>query len=157
MDSAGLSDEHASRSLIERSARDRRGRGYRSETVRPGGVHVRQAGPTPATAAQAVGEVEPAATVAEAADQRQADYFLRLLSQNRRVIEHRIEGYHKAIASADASGNTEGAYGLRRMARIDEREREMLSGLIENLHRRFPARTAAEVPAVARRSRVAAR
>jgi hypothetical protein len=130
--------------------------------VRTGAVHGRQAAatatPTLVAANRPSGEVEPAATVAEAADQRQADYFLRLLNQNRCVVEHRIEGYHKAIASAEASGNTEGACGLRRMVRIEEREREMLSGLIENLHRRFPARTPAEVPAaIHRRSRLAVR
>jgi hypothetical protein len=163
MDSAGLSDERASRSIVERGARDRRVRRPRSGTVRTPAVHGRQAAatattPTLVTANRPTGEAEPATTVAEAADQRQADYFLRLLNQNRRVVEHRIEGYHKAIASAEASGNAEGACGLRRMARIEEQEREMLSGLIENLHHRFPARTPAEVPAaIHRRSRVAAR
>jgi hypothetical protein len=162
MDHAGLSDER-SRSVVERNARDRHGRRLRSGTVRPGGVHVRQAGPTatsnPAAVAarQSSVDIDPATAVAEAADLRQADYFLRLLNQNRRVVEHRIEGYHKAIASAEASGNTEGASGLRRMARVEEQERAALNSLIENLHRRFPGRTPAETPAAPRRSPLAVR
>jgi hypothetical protein len=100
---------------------------------------------------QTTGEADRVATVAEAADQRQADYFLRLLNQNRRVVEHRIEGYRKAIAGAEASGNTEGAATLRRMARIEEQEREALSTLVDKLHRRFPAPSATEVAASPRK------
>jgi hypothetical protein len=163
MDHAGLSDERASRSVVERDARDRHGFRPRSGAVRPGGAHVRQVGltatlnPTLVTAGRPSGEIDPATAAAEAADLRQADYFLRLLNQNRRVVEHRIEGYHKAIASAEASGNTEGASGLRRMARVEEQERATLNSLIENLHRRFPGRTTAETPATHRRSPLAVR
>jgi hypothetical protein len=103
------------------------------------------------------GDVDRAIAVAEAADLRQADYFLRLLSQNRRLVEHRIEGYHKAIVGAEASGNTEGASGLRRLARVEEQERDTLTSLIEKLRRRFPTRNAAEVPAMPRRPRLVVR
>ena len=163
MDHAGLSDERASRPAVERSAWDRRGGRPRSGTVRQGGVHVRQAGaaatstPTVVTANRPSAGIDAATAAAEAADLRQADYFLRLLTQNRRVVEHRIEGYRKAIAGAEVSGNTEGASGLRRMARVEEHEREALSGLIENLHRRFPGRSTADVPAMPRRSSLAVR
>jgi hypothetical protein len=163
MDHAGLSDEGASRSVVERSAWDRRGGRPRSGSVRPGGVHVRQAGvtatPTPAvvTADRPSAGIDAATTVAEAADLRQADYFLRLLTQNRRIVEHRIEGFRKAIAGAEVSGNTEGVSGLRRMARTEEQEREALNGLIENLHRRFPGRSTAEIPAIVRRAPLAVR
>jgi hypothetical protein len=103
------------------------------------------------------GDVDRAAAAPDAADQRQADYFLRLLSQNRRVVDHRIDGYHKAIAVAEANGDTEGACGLRRMARIEEQDRNTLDGLIENLHRRFPARAAGEVSSIPPKARLAVR
>jgi hypothetical protein len=103
------------------------------------------------------GDGDRAAAAPDAADQRQAEYFLRLLSQNRRVVDHRIDGYHKAIAVAEANGDTEGACGLRRMARIEEQDRNTLDGLIENLHRRFPARTAGEVSSIPPKARLAVR
>jgi hypothetical protein len=152
MDSAGLSDERGSRSVAERAAREWHGRRPHPGTVRPGPPHAHQAGAMPAN--RPSGDVDRAIAVAEAADLRQADYFLRLLSQNRRLVEHRIEGYHKAIVGAEASGNTEGASGLRRLARVEEQERDTLTSLIEKLRRRFPTRNAAEVPAMPRRPRL---
>lgn len=158
MDSAGMSDERAPRSVAERSASDRRGRRPHGGTVRPGTAHARQGGVTPlASVSRTTGEADRVATVAEEADQRQAEYFLRLLNQNRRVVEHRIEGYRKAIAGAEASGNTEGAATLRRMARIEEQEREALSALIDKLHLRFPAPSATEAAAGPRRPRLVVR
>ncbi|MEC4762031.1 hypothetical protein [Mycobacterium sherrisii] len=94
---------------------------------------------------------------ADTADQRQADYFLRLLIQNRRLIEQRIEGYYKAIALAEAKNDEETASVFRHTARIEEEERETLDALIENLHRRFPIRMAPDVPAAPRGPRVLAR
>jgi hypothetical protein len=155
MDSAGLSDEGDSRSVTERAAREWRGRRPHPGTVRPGPVHAHQTGVMPAN--RPTSDVDRATAVAAAADLRQADYFLRLLSQNRRLVEHRIEGYHKAIFSAEASGNTEGASGLRRLARVEEQERDTLTGLIEKLRRRFPTRNAGEVPAMPRRSQLVVR
>jgi hypothetical protein len=155
MDSAGLSDERGARSVAEREAREWHGRRPHPGTVRPGPVHAHQAAVMPAN--RPSGDVDRATAAAAAADLRQADYFLRLLSQNRRLVEHRIEGYHKAILGAEASGNTEGASGLRRLARVEEQERDTLTGLIEKLRRRFPTRNAAEAPAMPRRSRLVVR
>jgi hypothetical protein len=95
-------------------------------------------------ASRPAGETDRVAAIAEAADQRQADYFLRLLHQNRRVVEHRIEGLRKAIAGADANGTAEGASNLRRLARVEEQERQALTALIDKLQRRFPAPVPAE-------------
>jgi hypothetical protein len=83
--------------------------------------------------------------VAATADRRQAEYFRRMLNQNRRHIDHRLAEYQRAIATAEGAGDAEGAAGLRRMARVDEQERRTLDGLIEKLQRRFPPRNA--VPA----------
>jgi hypothetical protein len=152
MDPAGLSD---ARSVAERAAREWHGRRPHPGAVRPGPAHAHQAAPVPAN--RPSGDLDRAIAVAAAADLRQADYFLRLLSQNRRLVEHRIEGYHKAIFSAEASGNTEGASGLRRLARVEEQERDTLTGLIEKLRRRFPTRNAAEAPAMPRPSRLVVR
>ncbi|WP_096439405.1 hypothetical protein [Mycobacterium shigaense] len=110
--------------------------------------------PASTAVSPAAGESDRARAAADAADQRQADYFLRLLNQNRRVVEHRIEGYRKAIAGAEAAGNIEGAGALRRMARVEEQEREALTLMIEKLHCRFPA-PGTEV--AAHRSRLVAR
>jgi hypothetical protein len=126
MDVAGLSDERGTRSVaghVSNGVRDRRGRRPRSSAVRPGPVNVRQPGPNAATA-----------------DHRQADYFRRVLVQSRRHIEHRLGEYPKAIAATEAAGDAEGACNLRRMARIDEQERQALDGLIDKLQRRFPPR-----------------
>lgn len=82
--------------------------------------------------------LSPAAV--ETADHRQADYFRRILVQTGRQIDHRLGEYQKAIAAAVAAGDPEGAATLRRMARGEERERQALDGMIENLQRRFPPR-----------------
>jgi hypothetical protein len=87
------------------------------------------------------GHVEQSAAAVQTADHRQADYFRRLLAQSGRHIDHRLREYQKAIATAEAAGDAEGASGLRRMARIEEQERQTLDRLIENLQRRFPHRT----------------
>lgn len=81
---------------------------------------------------------------AATADHRQADYFLRLLAQNRRLSEHRIDQYHKAIAVSESNGDVEGAANFRRMMCSEEQDRQTLDGLIEKLRRRFaPSRRAA--------------
>ena len=102
-------------------------------------------------------DVECAAAATETADHRQADYFLRLLTQSRRLSDHRIGEYHKAIARAEADGDAEGASVFRRMARIEEQDRRTLDGLIENLHRRFALRAPGEAPPVPRRARLVVR
>lgn len=86
-------------------------------------------------------DVTLSATAVETADHRQADYFRRILVQSRRQIDHRLGEYPKAIAAAEAAGDAEGAAGLRRMARSDEREGQALDGMIAKLQRRFPHRS----------------
>jgi hypothetical protein len=103
------------------------------------------------------GDVECPASANETADYLQAEYFLRLLAQSRRHIDHRIAEYHKAIATAEAAGDTEGAATLRRMERTEEQDRQTLEGLSQNLCRLFPVRTPGEVPHVPRGARLAVR
>ena len=103
------------------------------------------------------GDVECPASANETADYLQAEYFLRLLAQSRRHIDHRIAEYHKAIATAEAAGDTEGAATLRRMERTEEQDRQTLEGLSQNLRRRFPVRTPGEVSHVYRGARLAVR
>ena len=103
------------------------------------------------TVSRAADGVESAATASGTADHRQAEYFLRLLAQSRRHIDHRICEYQKAIALAEAGGDSEGASGLRRMARIEEQDRQTLDRLIDKLHRRFSLRAPGEVPPIPRR------
>jgi trans-aconitate methyltransferase len=103
------------------------------------------------------GDVESAAAAHETADYLQAEYFLRLLAQSRRHIDHRIAEYQKAIATAEAAGDTEGAATLRRMERAEEQDRQSLDGLIQNLHRRFPIRAPGQVRQVPRGARLVVR
>jgi hypothetical protein len=112
---------------------------------------------TTVTMNRTAGDVDRSIAAAETADQRQADYFLHLLTENRRLIDHRIVGHQKAIATAEANGDAEGACAFRRMARIDEQDRQTLDGLIENLHRRFLLRAPGQVPPIPRRARTAVR
>ena len=109
------------------------------------------------TVHRSAGDVAPSAAVAETADQRQAGYFLRLLTQSRRHIDQRIGEYHKAIALAEAAGDTDGAGSLRRMAHLEEQDRQSLDGLIENLRRRFPVRAPGGPAHLPRRPRPAVR
>ena len=88
---------------------------------------------------------ESAAAAAETADRRQAEYFLGLLMQRRRLVDHRIEQYRKAVAAAQNGGDAECSYGLRRMAHAEE-DRRTLEDLIQNLRRRFPRQDPGGVP-----------
>jgi hypothetical protein len=81
--------------------------------------------------------VDHLAAAAETADRRQAAYFLRLLSRSRRLADYRIGKYRRAVAAAEANGNVGRAADFRRLLRIEERDRQVVDGLIENLHRRF--------------------
>ncbi|OBG34649.1 hypothetical protein A5673_21690 [Mycobacterium sp. E3198] len=145
MEVAGLSDERATRPAAGHASggvRDRRGRMPRSSAVRPGPVNVRQGGAMPGvTVNRPARDVTLPAAVVETADHRQADYFRRVLVQSRRHIDHRLGEYQKAIAAAEAAGDAEAAGSLRRMASSEERERQVLDGMIENLQRRFPHRS----------------
>jgi hypothetical protein len=104
-----------------------------------------------------VGDVDSSTAAPETADHRQAEYFLRLLTQSRVLSDHRMDRYHKAIATFEANGDGEGAASFRRMASIEEQDRQTLDSLIENLRRRFPLRAPSEVPPIPRRARVAVR
>ena len=81
-----------------------------------------------------------AAVPAADADQRQAEYFLRLLAHNHRHVGERIDRYQRTIASAQASGVSDDASGIRHMMRIAEQEQQALGGLIDRLQRRFRIR-----------------
>jgi hypothetical protein len=102
-------------------------------------------------------DVDRSSAAAETADHRQAEYFLRLLTQSRRLSDHRIERYQKAIATFEANGDVEGAASFRRMARSEEQDRQTLASLIENLRRRFAPGAPSEVSPISRRARVAVR
>lgn len=148
MDFAGLSDERDARSVAAHTssgARDRRGRHPRGAAVRPGPGYVRQSGSS-ITTSRPLGGLDRSAVAADTADQRQADYFLRLLTANRRLLDQRIDGYRKAIAVAEARGDGESAIVFRRTARVEEQERKALDDLIEKLQRRFVVQPTAEVP-----------
>ena len=156
MDVAGLSHERGGRAGAARrptSARDR-ARPH-ARVVRPESPHV---GEGPSSSAPpvdrptgAVDSVAPAAS--DLADQLQADYFKRLLVQKRSLIDRRIDDYQKAIAIADARGDIEAACGLRRLAKVEEQDRQTLDDMIEKLRRRFPLRASADGAAHAPRPR----
>ncbi|CQD22601.1 hypothetical protein BN000_05662 [Mycobacterium europaeum] len=95
--------------------------------------------------------------VADVADRRQADYFVRLLSQNRRLIDQRIDDYQKAIATAQANGDVDAVGNLRRMARIEEQDRDSVDGMLEKLRRRFARSSPGQPPAPPARPRAAIR
>lgn len=155
MDFAGLSEDPDARPVAPHrssGAGGRLGRTPHVAAVRPVPGHVRQAGSL--TANRPPAAVDRVTYASDTADQRQADYFLRLLTANRRLIDQRIDGYHKAIAVAEAKGDTESACVFRRTARIEEQERKALDGLIENLQRRFVVQSTADVPPAPRPTRL---
>ena len=160
MDFAGLSDERAARSfatLKSSGARDRRTRRSRRSMDSSEPVRGSQGNSTPSvTVSLPAGDSDSSSAAPAMADHRQADYFLRLLAQNRRLSEHRIDQYHKAIAAFEADGDAEGAASFRRMVCSEEQDRQTLDGLIENLRRRFASSAPSEVPSIPRRARVAA-
>ncbi len=139
MDLPGLSHEGGSTSVAVRGssgARDRRAGRPRGATVRSESLHVIAPASTSAAAIEAPVE-HPATAAPDTADQLQADYFLRLLTQNRRLIDQPIDEYRKAIAAAEAKGDAEGALAFRRMMLGEEQDCQSLDGMIERLRRRF--------------------
>ncbi|BBY00388.1 hypothetical protein ACKUT9_05830 [Mycobacterium seoulense] len=155
MDVAGLSHERSTRPGVARatSSRDRR-------TLRPHTGVGRPEPPRPIQAAapstgRLAADVDPAAP--DAADHRQADYFLRVLSQNRRLTAQRIDDYQRAIAAAQANGDVDTVSSLRRIARIEEQDRDNLDRMLEKLRSRFGRRTPGPSPAHAPRPRSAVR
>ncbi|UXA09064.1 hypothetical protein KXD96_13900 [Mycobacterium sp. SMC-2] len=147
MDLAGLSHEPIARPGTARgiSSLDRRARRPRAGVLRPEPAQLDQ-GPPPS------GDADPAAP--DEADQRQADYFVRLLSQKLRLIGQRIDDYQKALGAAQANGDVDAVANLRRMARIEEQDREILNAMLEKLRRRFARRTPGGPPAPSPRSAV---
>jgi hypothetical protein len=138
MDFAGLSDERVTRypqyvaGLRPSGAADRAGRRSRPHAAR----------------------VEPPAAAPGTADERQAEYLLGLLMQNRRQIEQRIDKHRKSIVRSETEGDFEGAAGLRQLIRIEEKDRHTVDEMIENLQRRFRVRAPSEVSATPRRARL---
>ena len=160
MDFAGLSDERAARSfatLKSSGARDRRARRPRRGTVSSEPVRGSQGNSTSLTVSLPAGDGDSCGAAPAMADHRQADYFLRLLAQSRRLSEHRIDQYHKAIAAFEANGDAEGAASFQRMVCSEEQDRQTLEGLIENLRLRFASGAPSEVPSIPRKARVGAR
>jgi hypothetical protein len=161
MDLPGLSDERAARSVATRkssSARDRHAHRTRRSVVGPEPVRGSQGRSIPARGTDRSGDdADFSVAASETADQRQADYFLRLFAQSRRLSEHRIDQYHKAIATSESNGDVEAAASFHRLAYIEEQDRQTVDGLIENLRRRFAIGTPNEVPSIARKARVAVR
>jgi hypothetical protein len=124
MEFAGLSDERRTQHSVARHksnrsslVSDRRARGPLGHGVR-----------------DAAGDTE----TPEAADHRQAAYFLQVLAQNRRLSDERIDKFQRALAISQADGDVEGACGFRRLLRSEEHDRQQLDHMIENLRRRFP-------------------
>ncbi|WP_322861252.1 hypothetical protein U8D42_11665 [Mycobacterium europaeum] len=151
MDVAGLSHERGSRRGV--GLRDRRAHGPHAGVARPDSAR-----PNPAPAPSAdrrAGDVDPA--VADVADRRQADYFVRLLLQNRRLIDQRIDDYQKAIATAQANGDVDAVGNLRRMERTEEQDRDSVDGMLEKLRRRFARSSPGQPPAPPARPRAAIR
>jgi hypothetical protein len=90
-------------------------------------------------------------------DHRQADYFLHMLTDTYRLIEHRIDKYRLEIALCGATGDVDRARAYRRMMRSDERERLAVKKLVDNLRRRFYVDAGDEVPLISRRARLGVR
>ncbi len=99
-------------------------------TPRPRSVHVPQG--------KSISSVSAAAPVT--ADDRQAEYFLRLLHQSRHRIEQRIDGHQKSIAAAEARGKSEDVRRYRQLTSIEEQDRRTVADLIDNLQQRFRVR-----------------
>ena len=105
------------------------------------------------------GKTRPAANVDHSAaaqgtaDHRQAEYFVRLLTESRQLIDRRIDKYHRAIAICEASGDIDDVRRLWRMKSVEEKERQVLVELIDRLERRFVLRASGEVPQSSRRAR----
>jgi hypothetical protein len=161
MDFASLSGERAGRSVAAHKpsgAHDRHARRARRSVVRSEPITGSQKKPISAPGKdRSGGDADFSVAASETADQRQAEYFLRLLAQSRQLSEHRIDQYHKAIATSESSGDVEGAATFRRMARLEEQDRQTLDGLIENLRRRFVSCAPSEISSIPEQARVAAR
>lgn len=124
--------------------------GPRSAVVRDRRVHR----PEPARRGPAPVPQEPPPRphtdiAADDADHRQADYFVSLLGQRRRLVGHRIDEYRRAIAAAEAKGDAGTVCEFRRLTRVEELELQALNAMLDKLSRRFARRAVATGPGVA--------
>jgi hypothetical protein len=70
------------------------------------------------------------------ADESRAQYFLGLLCDSRVEIDRQIAKDTAAMTSYQSCGQFDGFRRLRRMIRVEERERQELDRMITALHRR---------------------
>jgi hypothetical protein len=114
---------------------------------RSGSSHVHQAKSQPEA------NVDHSAATHATADHQQAEYYVRLLTQSREVIDRRIDKYERQVAISQASGDVGNVRTLRRMTVIEKKNRQLLSEMIDNLERRFGLRASGGVPQPSRRAR----
>jgi hypothetical protein len=88
----------------------------------------------------------------DTADYQQAQYYRALLSEHRREVDGRIASYQTSMARHVARGNVEDARRVRRMLRVEERQRQTLTRLLDNLDRRFAPPDADPARPASRRS-----
>lgn len=79
----------------------------------------------------------PPTRVPPSGDHRQAEYFVRLLTQSLSRIDQRIEKCRRAIAFSQAAGDIENVLGFRDLMSNEQEERRAVERLIANLLRRF--------------------
>lgn len=150
MDVAGLSSERGARSSATHrpaTIRDRRGR--RSPTASVRAEATRQEPSRPAPAVERVADV----AAPDTADQLQADYFVRLLTGRRGLIDLRIGECQRKIATAEVKSDVDAVVNLRRELRIAEQDRQTLDALIDKLCRRFAHRTPGAALAASQKAR----
>jgi hypothetical protein len=93
-----------------------------------------------------LGRSDPAsAPDAPTPDRRQADYYRLLLAERCAQTDRRIAEYRTMLSRDEARGYLDEVRRIRRLIRIEERERETLDRMLKALHRRFP-RSAREWP-----------
>ena len=74
----------------------------------------------------------------EAVDQREADYLLHLLNEILRRIDDRIERYDRLTTIFEAGYKVDYNRTFRRLRLLEEQDRQILEGLIDDLMRRYP-------------------
>lgn len=71
------------------------------------------------------------------ADHRQAAHYIAVLNQHLRRIDRRIVKCLDAIASSVTAGDIDNIHGFRSLLKIEQQERRLVEGLLENLRSRF--------------------
>jgi hypothetical protein len=74
------------------------------------------------------------------ADRRQSDYLLQLLDQICRRMDNRIDRYLRATTIFDGCSDVDYARTFRRLRFLEEQDRQILAGLIDELRRRLSPR-----------------